>query len=31
MKSHRLTRSFGAGALILVTGFLATTSFAGAT
>ena len=31
MKSHHITRSFGAGALILVTGFLATTSFAGAT
>ena len=31
MKSHRIVRSLGAGALILVTGFLATTSFAGAT
>lgn len=31
MKSHRLLRSFGAGALILVTGFLTTNSFAGAT
>jgi len=31
MKTHRLTRTLGAGALILVTGFLATNSFAGAT
>ena len=31
MKTHRLTRSVGAGALILATGFLATNSFAGAT
>ncbi len=31
MKSHRITRTFGAGALILVAGFLATNSFAGAT
>ncbi len=31
MKTHRLTRTLGAGALILATGFLATTSFAGAT
>jgi 6-phosphogluconolactonase (cycloisomerase 2 family) len=31
MKSHRLTRSFGVGALVLGTGFLATNSFAGAT
>jgi 6-phosphogluconolactonase (cycloisomerase 2 family) len=31
MKLHRIARSFGAGALILVTGFVATNSFAGAT
>jgi 6-phosphogluconolactonase (cycloisomerase 2 family) len=31
MKSHRVVRSLGAGALVLVTGFIATTSFAGAT
>ena len=31
MKVHRIARSLGAGALILVTGFLTTTSFAGAT
>jgi 6-phosphogluconolactonase (cycloisomerase 2 family) len=31
MKLHRIARTFGAGALILATGFLATTSFAGAT
>ncbi len=31
MKTHRTVRTLGAGALILATGFLATTSFAGAT
>ena len=31
MKFHRIARSLGAGAVILATGFLATTSFAGAT
>jgi 6-phosphogluconolactonase (cycloisomerase 2 family) len=31
MKSHRVAHSLGAGALILVTGFITTTSFAGAT
>jgi 6-phosphogluconolactonase (cycloisomerase 2 family) len=31
MNTHRIIRSFGAGALILATGFLTTTSFAGAT
>jgi len=31
MKSHRIAQSLGAGALILATGFLASTSFAGAT
>jgi 6-phosphogluconolactonase (cycloisomerase 2 family) len=31
MKTHRLLRSFGAGALVLATAFLTTTSLAGAT
>jgi len=31
MKLHRIAGSFGAGALILVTGLLTTNSFAGAT
>lgn len=31
MKSHRIAHSLGAGALILVTGFITSTSFAGAT